>query len=256
LFISLLHERLRGQVGDRKRAERQLQEYARHLQILNRRLIESQEAERRRLSRELHDEIGQTLTAIKVDIHAARRLPKDESEARLDDAISMVDGALERVRSLSLDLRPSLLDDLGLAPALRWYVDRLSQRASFTVSMTASDFQRRLPSELETTCFRVVQEAVTNVIRHAQASHVDIELQIEEDEVLLTVRDNGTGFDVIAARGQGQRNFNLGLVGMQERVELLGGQLSILSQFGEGTELTARFDLSSSVLTQKDVAQP
>jgi signal transduction histidine kinase len=155
---------------------------------------------------------------------------------RIDENISIVDKTIGEVRNLSLDLRPSLLDDLGLTPALRWYVERQANRAGFMASFDA-DLEQRLPPDLETVCFRVVQEAVTNAARHGRAEHVSVMLCQEDGALELAVRDDGAGFDVAAARERAARGESLGLLGMQERVRLAGGTIDIRSAPGEGTEI-------------------
>jgi signal transduction histidine kinase len=214
------------------------------LQTLSRRLIEVQEMERRTIARELHDEIGQALTAVKINLQAVQRLPDAAAFApRLEDSMSIIERTLQQVRTLSLDLRPSMLDDLGLVSALRWYVDRQAQRTGVVAQFTADPLDARLPPELETTCFRVAQEALTNVARHAQARHVNVRLRQREAELELVVEDDGSGFDVPAARARAARGVSMGLLGMEERVLLVGGRIDITSAPGRGTEVRARFPL-------------
>ncbi len=219
------------------------------LQILSRRLVEVQETERRRIAHELHDEIGQTLTAVQVNLQALQH-PTNTTQLvpRLEESIDIVERALQQVRDLSLDLRPSLLDDLGLVATLRWYVDRQAQLGGFAAKFTAGPLEGRVPPELEATCFRVVQEALTNVLRHARASQICVGLQQYEAELQLVIHDNGIGFDVQAVLDRAARGASLGLLGMQERVLLLGGQIDIQSAPGCGTKIRARFPLASSFL--------
>jgi signal transduction histidine kinase len=136
-----------------------------------------------------------------------------------------------------------MLDDLGLVSALRWYVDRQAQRTGVVAQFTADPLDARLPPELETTCFRVAQEALTNVARHAQARHVNVRLRQREAELELVVEDDGSGFDVPAARARAARGVSMGLLGMEERVLLVGGRIDITSAPGRGTEVRARFPL-------------
>jgi signal transduction histidine kinase len=164
--------------------------------------------------------------------------------ARLDDSMSLIDRVLQQVRTLSLDLRPALLDDLGLAPALNWLLDRQARRAGFLPQFNADAANGRLPPELETTCFRVAQEALTNIVRYARARHVSIELGRGATEIWLTVRDDGVGFDVAAERERAARGQSTGLLGMQERVDLLGGQMRIESTPGLGSTIYVRLPLT------------
>ncbi len=229
-------------ITERKQVEAALRESAARLQTLSHRLLEVQETERRSIARELHDEIGQALTSVKINLQTMQRLPELFAGAPyLEDSISLVERTLEQVRNLSLDLRPSLLDDLGLAPALRWYLDRQAQRAGFAMQFVADPWETRLPADLETVCFRVAQEAVTNIVRHAQASQVQVELRRSEVELQLIIRDDGVGFDVREARARAAAGASFGLQGMEERVRLVGGQLEIESTPEQGTQIRARF---------------
>jgi PAS domain S-box-containing protein len=217
------------------------------LQTLSRRLMEVQEVERRNIARELHDEIGQALTSVKINLQAAQcRLDTPALAPLLEESISTVERTLQQVRSLSLDLRPSLLDDLGLVPALRWYVDRQAQQAGFAVRFTAAPLAKCLPPHLEIACFRIVQEALTNVVRHARAQRVSVALRQHENELQLTIRDDGVGFDAQYALACAARGESLGLLGMQERASLAGGQIEIVSTPGHGTEIRAHFPATSS----------
>jgi PAS domain S-box-containing protein len=213
--------------------------------MLTRRLVEAQEDERRRVARELHDEIGQTLTAVKINLQTLGRQADWAGLApRLADSIAIVERALQQVRNLSLDLRPSLLDDLGLVATLRWYVDRQAQWAGLTISFSADPPEMSLPPEHEITCFRVVQEAFTNLMRHAQAKHVRVALRQRNGELGLTIRDDGVGFGVQAALDNALGGESLGLLGMQERVRLVGGEIDIESEPGQGTEIRVRLPLT------------
>ena len=142
-----------------------------------------------------------------------------ETESYLSETVASVEHALEQVRNLSLDLRPSLLDDLGLVAALRWYVARQTRLAGFVLHFSADDLGGRLTPALETACFRVAQEALTNVVRHAQAHEVWVALHCQ-DELCLTIRDDGVGFNVAAAQARAAHGGSFGLLGMRERVAL------------------------------------
>jgi signal transduction histidine kinase/CheY-like chemotaxis protein len=214
------------------------------LQLLSRQLVRAQEEERRRLASELHDEVGQALTATQLNLQVLLGLrdPR-ELEARLEDSLVLVERLLQQVRTLSLDLRPSMLDDLGLASALRWYLSRQAERAGFEVRFLAEPAHMRFTSEIETTCFRIAQETLTNIARHAQAQLVSVELSLLDGELLLVIRDDGVGFDVAAARERAAGGASLGLLGMQERALLIGGQVTIEAAQGQGAEVRARFPL-------------
>jgi PAS domain S-box-containing protein len=228
-------------ITDRKQAEQQLRANRARLAALSRQLISAQETERRHLARELHDEIGQVLTMISVNLKAVQGNAASGPSPRLEEAIALVDRIIQQVRNLSLDLRPSMLDDFGLASALRWYVERLTAQAGFKVDLSIQSMAGQVPTEVRNACFRVAQEALTNVVRHGKARQVRIALNEGEEEVELTVQDDGAGFDVAAARERAIRGGSVGLLGMQERVELLGGEFDIRSAPGEGTTIHARF---------------
>ncbi|HYK12080.1 MAG TPA: PAS domain-containing protein [Gemmatimonadales bacterium] len=219
-------------VTERKLAEEELGRRARQLESLSRRLIEAQEAERRAVARELHDDFGQVLTALKLNLQ--RKAPDDP------ESIALVDGALARMRDLAQDLRPPLLDEVGLAASLSWYVDREATRAGLAFRLDLTPLPERPPVAVEMTCFRVAQEALTNIIRHAKAHTVDVELRPVEGGVSLVIRDDGQGFDVPAARRRAAQGMSQGLTSMQERVALAGGTLEIESTLGAGTTVRAR----------------
>jgi signal transduction histidine kinase len=202
----------------------------------------AQEQERRHIARELHDEIGQSLTALKMDLQKAQQQPLP-MPASLEDSLLLVNDILHQVRSLSLTLRPSLLDDLGLVAALRWYIDQQIQRTGIGMQLVTAPLIPRFSTDVETVCFRITQEALTNVIRHAQAQQVQIELQHEATILQLRIRDDGAGFDVGAAPERAVRGASMGLLGMQEWVQLAGGQLAITSNPQRGTKICAQFPL-------------
>jgi signal transduction histidine kinase len=215
------------------------------LQHLSRRILEAQEGERRAIARELHDELGQALQALKINLQTAQRAPQIISQ-RLEESIGIVDRTLQQVRNLSLDLRPSLLDDLGLIAALEWYIERHTQRTGILGHFAANPPDLRLPSTLETACFRVTQEALTNVARYAQARNVWIELSQQGARLQLRIRDDGVGFDSQTAQARAAQGTSFGLLGMRERVELVGGHFEVMSAPGRGAEIRANFPLGSA----------
>jgi PAS domain S-box-containing protein len=205
------------------------------LSSLSRRLLSVQEEERRHLAIELHDELGQLLTAVKMNLGARQ----------LQDASENVDIALQTVRDLALDLRPAMLDDLGLASALRWYADRFARQARVVMHLSIEEVTRLDPN-VATACFRVAQEALTNVVRHAHAKNVGIVLRQSGTELELRVRDDGKGFDVDAARDRAAHGASMGLLGMEERVALAGGFIEIHSAPGEGTTVRVLFSTGAT----------
>ncbi|HET7090728.1 MAG TPA: PAS domain S-box protein [Anaerolineae bacterium] len=204
------------------------------LQALSRRLVEVQESERRYIARELHDEAGQALTALLVSLRLLER------EAHHPEAVvagvaelkRTVDEVLEDLHRLAIDLRPASLDHLGLAPALRQHAEAISDRHGLTVQFEAIGVgDCRLPPDMETAVYRIVQEALTNAVRHARATRVDVLLEQRGGRLITVVEDNGIGFDPDAA----QRGGRLGLFGMRERAEMFGGALVVESEAGRGT---------------------
>ena len=238
-------------ISEHKQAEAALRQTNERLQKLSRRLFQVQEEERQHLARELHDQMGQALTAAKLNLQAAqRRLEERDLIARtLDDGIAALETLLQQARQISLDLRPPLLDDLGLVPALRWYLDQQAQRAGLHIEFFADPALERMSPEIETACFRVAQEGLTNVVRHARAQTVSVELHRTPEALHLVVRDDGIGFDVMTAEQQG---VSLGLLGMRERVTLLGGEMDCKSAPGRGTEIHAFFPMR----TRSDAQEP
>jgi two-component system sensor histidine kinase UhpB len=158
----------------------------------------------------------------------------------LQESIGLVDRVIQQVRDLALDLRPAMLDDFGLEPALRWYATRFAERAGVMAHITISLPEVELPETVRNACFRLTQESLTNVLRHGKARQIWIDLKQQDDSLILTVRDDGQGFDVAQALERAARGNSLGLISMQERVELLGGRFGIESRPGAGTIMVAR----------------
>jgi PAS domain S-box-containing protein len=227
--------------AERRRAEQRLHVAYEQLQNLTRRLEAAKEEERRAIARELHDEMGQALTAIKINIHlASEGSTPDQLAHRLSDTLSVIDRLIDRIRAMSLDLRPPLLDELGLVPALRGYLEAQERRSGLRIVLTADPESLRLPPELEIAGFRVVQEAVTNVVRHAEAHGIRITLAVVEGHLDLSVIDDGRGFALAEVMERAARGQHLGLLGIQERALTLGGDMRVLSAPGQGAEIHVR----------------
>lgn len=202
-------------------------------------LLTAHEDERRRIARELHDETGQALTALIVNLELASQEPSPERlRAQLGQLRQLAERTLGDIRRLIYDLRPSILDDLGLAAALRWYAKNLLDPRDITWTLSVSGISGRLPAGLETVAFRLVQEALTNVLRHAEASRVTVSVAVAGRELHVRIEDNGRGFDPRRPR-QADRTGGFGLLGMQERVELVGGRWEVQSTPGVGTVVSA-----------------
>jgi two-component system, NarL family, sensor histidine kinase UhpB len=217
-------------------------------------IINAQEEERKRIARELHDETSQVLTSLLISLAVLEEsLTTQEARDRIADTRSLAHHTLRAIRSLSIDLRPSALDDLGLLPALRWYVKEYSQKCGIEVEFHASGFKERLPAEMETALYRIVQEALTNTARHGNAHKVSITLKENEDAISASILDDGCGFDVDAVLRSPVQERRLGLAGMNERAILLDGTLDIHSTPGHGTTVEVRIPLLSkeSLRSQK-----
>lgn len=216
------------------------------LQSLSRSLLERIELERRHIARELHDDVGQTLTVIKMNMQSVLTMTEDEALCRIIiDNIGSIERAIQSVRNLSLNLRPSLLDDLGLVAALRWLLDRTAGSAGIEISVSASGLDDRLPSEIETACFRIAQESLTNIVKHAGASTIALSLRREAGQVEFCISDNGVSFDLQAAFSRAVRGESFGLLGMQERAILAGGEFDIASSPDTGTMIKVTFPVAS-----------
>jgi PAS domain S-box-containing protein len=241
-------------VTERVRAQTALHESAQRLQHLSRRLLKVQEEERRHLSRELHDEFGQLLASITLHLHAAKGVAGASAQSSLDESIALLQRAAAQLRSLALELRPTMLETGGLESALRWLAQQHQERSGVVTEVVGhvSD----VSGDLAIACFRVAQEALTNVVRHARARHVWIELNQHEGSFELVVRDDGVGFDVTRTIERAASGGNLGLLGMRERVEILAGSLEIDSQSGQGTRIRVSLPVSEpiSMLAQHTAA--
>jgi two-component system sensor histidine kinase UhpB len=207
------------------------------MSVLSARLLEAQEGERALLARDLHDDLGQLLTALQLQLEALRRrAPSGGDQLQLDECLGLVGQVLSQVRSLSLDLRPPQLDTLGLAAALRWFAERkLGAAPGITLKFTADGIPALNPT-VETACFRIAQEALTNVLRHADASTVEIELSVADGRLRMQLCDDGAGFDVGEQYERSIRGESSGLLNMQERAALIGGRLELRSAPG-GTRI-------------------
>lgn len=221
-------------VTERRRAGEALRRYSERLKQLSNLLIQVQEEERRRIARELHDEVGQILTGLTLVIESGLRSEGKPSQELLEEAQTLARTLLSVIRNLSLDLRPAMLDDFGLVPALEAHIERFSKQTGVEIVLKSEGTRQRLPGLLEITAFRVVQEALTNVVRHAQVQSAMVNVFFEEDRLVLHVVDNGRGFDATTML---DKPVSSGLSGMQERVHLAGGLLEIDATPGHGTRV-------------------
>jgi signal transduction histidine kinase len=233
-----LEQRVEERTRELKRLYQQLQEREQGREELLRKVISAQEDERKRLARELHDETSQTLSALAMRIEMALAAwPADASRERLSEAKQLTVRTIEELHRLIFDLRPSVLDDLGLVSAIRWYAERHLEPRGIAVRCEFSGFGSRLMPELETALFRVAQEAITNIAKHSRAETVLIQCLQRADRISIEIEDDGRGFDPASLPPPAARERGLGLLGMSERIELFGGTLELDSAPGSGTRI-------------------
>ena len=222
-----------------QQAQDSLRESQERYRSLSHRLLAQQELERRALARELHDQLGQSLVAVSLNLEVIKGELSPASGTRVRESMEAIEKMVVQVETLAFELRPSMLDD-GLAEALRLLVAAHGERARVRTSFTATPADARAPAEIETACFRIAQEALTNVARHARARHVEVTLTVHDDALEMTIRDNGVGFNV-----ERLRMMSPGLIGMRERAELAGGRFDIESALSAGTIVRVCFPLPS-----------
>ncbi len=234
---------LRDEIEVRKQTEAELRLSRERLRNLALQLMEVQEDERRLIARELHDEVGQLLTNLKILLDLALREATDKNLTLIDQSAELTGELLGRIRQMSLDLRPQMLDDLGILPALEWLFKRTLKQTAIHISFKHSTLPEPLPKALETAAYRVIQGALTNVVRHASVKEATVRMWADSEALGIQVEDHGAGFnaDVVLAE-----NTSTGLSSMRERALLLGGQFTIESTPGTGTILTVELPLHSA----------
>lgn len=221
----------------------QIQSDQAQLELLSTQIVRAQESERRNIAQDLHDEMGQSLTAVKLILEAATPRTLHAVQGQLQIGIAIVNDLLARVHDLSLDLWPPMLDEYGLLAALLWQTNRWADQFELEIELTHEGLASRFGREVEITAYRMIQEALTNAARHAQAKKVVIHAAAYENELRLSVKDNGAGFDPSVGF---KSSYGNGLRGIRERVRLLGGQLTVESSLNEGTCLETRIPLNPS----------
>lgn len=256
---SQIHVVLEYLSGDLNQVTRII-ESAKTRQLLGLKIILAQEEERKRIAREIHDGPAQSLANIVLRTEIAERmLVKQQFEmvqAELVDLKSQVRSGLEEIRKIIFNLRPMALDDLGLVPALRKFTQDFEEKAKVHTSFEMSGKEIRLPSAMEAAIYRMVQEAFSNVLKHASASHVSLDISYSPQLIILTIQDNGLGFVVEAAEQPASRNSHFGLVGMKERVELIEGRMIIDSKPGHGTKIVIEIPMTPDQRKENETNEP
>ncbi|MEN6439511.1 MAG: PAS domain S-box protein [Syntrophobacter sp.] len=237
--LAMVNEQLMREIEHRKTVEEALRSGQKQLHALGVKLAESEESERRRLALELHDRVGQNLSTLNINLNILKTLIPAGSNPncaeRIRDSLALVRETFKSIRDVMADLRPPVLDDYGLAAAVRWYADLFRERTGIETTVQAEDFTARVPLHIETALFRIMQEALSNVARHAKATNTTVTLTEAKCQVRMKVEDNGVGFDTRAEPAS--REPRWGLMSMKERAEGIGGTLRIRSKPGKGTEV-------------------
>jgi signal transduction histidine kinase len=223
-----------------KSAEQELRRYADGLRAVARRLVDAQEAERRALATELHNLVGQKLAALNINLNIVKSQSTPstsvQSIARLEDSLKLVDETVESIRDVMMELRPAVLDDYGLLPVLRWYAEQFAKRTDVAATVVEHGRSLRLQAAAEEALFRIAQEAMANVIKHARARHVTLTLRTTSVVTSLIIADDGCGFDR-SARPRTGKDHGLGLIIMRERAVAVGADMSIESAPARGTQV-------------------
>ena len=227
-------------ITERRKAMKAVKDSEQQLRRLSSELLTTQEKERGRISRELHDELGQALAVLKLRIGGIKEnLHQEETEAikECDRNLWYVDQVIENVRRISRDLSPSILQDAGLTVALQWMAENVAAAHQMTITLDITDVNDLFPSDSQIMIYRIAQEALTNIVKHAQAKNISLTIRKNGDGATLLVEDDGKGFNAVeAVQGNGKKG--LGLVTMKERARMLGGMLDLKSRGGKGTQLT------------------
>ncbi len=224
-----------------------LRDVNKRLQSLSKRVLTVQEEERRNISRELHDDIGQSLSALKIGLHRLSQCPAEQQAKLQADCLEIADISLNKLRQLSHELRPPQLDQLGLEDALRWLVERQRSTSGIDIVLHCNGLTgRRIPATLESACYRITQEGLNNATRHAKATSIMIHVEKNDRLLKLAIRDDGAGFDEQAARQRALKSGSLGLISMEERAQLAGGRMKLRTVLGGGTTISAVFALDNT----------
>jgi two-component system, NarL family, sensor kinase len=227
-----------------------LSESERRFRRISRGVLRVQEEERRRISRDLHDGIGQSLTALKIALELLQReassLDADGLGSRVASARQLAEACLSEVRQLSHLLRPQMLDDLGLVPTLRWFVRTLQERTGLSVELTADELESRLDPDVETLVYRLIQESLNNVVKHAGVATARVEIHLSGETLRVWIEDRGCGFDAESVLGAAEDDRGFGVRAMRDRVQSFEGRLAIRSAPGQGTRIEAQIPIPAS----------
>jgi signal transduction histidine kinase len=238
-------------ISDRKIVEKALRESEEMLRFLSSRLFLAQEEERSRLSKELHDQLGHDLVLLKSRLRSMCRKISNcnlDFNEDFDDTVSEIDRIIENVRRISRDLKPSVLEDLGLFSSVQWLVENFSKQHNLEISLDMEDFDHLFPREAQISLYRIFQETLTNIAKHSHASRVTVDVKKESDHIVFYVEDNGKGFELKKVMTRKFHEKGVGLTAMKERMNMLGGSFYVSSQPGKGT--TIHFKLP---ITDKEV---
>jgi signal transduction histidine kinase len=238
-------------INERKRAEEALKHSEKQLRHLSTQLLTAQETERKRISRELHDELGQALTVMKLRLGFIRKhLSKEQNglQEECDRGIDYIDEVIENVRRLSRDLSPIILEDFGLSAAIKWLINNFARGHNIKVSLETLDVDSLVPHNSQTVVYRIIQEALTNIAKHAMAKKVSVEIVRVDESLSITVEDDGQGFDIIHILKKSPEEKGLGLATMKAHAQMLEGTLGIWAEQGRGT----RVSLTIPIIAKED----
>jgi signal transduction histidine kinase len=239
--LSAANMRLHQEVNERMRTEDALKESQKEFRHISSRLLSAEEEVRRKIARELHDELGQSLTLMKLQIRSIEKQLRGDQTALKEECgnvLRYTNAVIENVRRLSRDLSPFILEDLGLTRALQWLADNFAKNCHVRLVLDLADIDQLFSRNVQTSIYRIVQEALTNIVKHSGAGNASVIVRREEEKIVFSIEDDGKGFDTTRVADQGPSERGLGLAGMEERVSMLGGSLALRSEPGKGTRIS------------------
>lgn len=254
--LALTNEYLRLEIAEREKAEESLRESRKQLRYLSSRILTAQEAERKRISRELHDELGQALTIVKLQVRSVEKcLSKEQAGIKKDceDILQYADRIIENVRRLSRDLSPSVLEDLGLSAAIRWMINNFEKSYGINIKADIMEINHLFPPDDQIVIYRILQETLTNIGKHSGAGTVHVAVRKQDESVACIVEDDGRGFDLPGTLKKNITEKGLGLATMEERARMLGSSLQIRSEYGKGTRISIAVPIKKGKDTHETV---